>query len=128
MQQNCTCILYTWILSHFSFSYCSTTWSQTSSTLMQPLQNLYKQALKVMDKKPNSHHYCNIVKKNNLLTFENFLFMSNVGLVYKIIHDLAPQPLKQYVTISRPGSRLTRASPRVVLSFVLRHLDKTAFQ
>jgi len=32
--------------------------------------------------------------------------MSNVGLVYKIIHGLALQSLKQYVTISRPGSRL----------------------
>jgi len=97
------------VFSHFS--YCSTTWSQTNGTSMQPLKSLYKQALKVMDKKPNSHHYCNIVKKHNLLTFENFLFMSNVGLVYKIVNDLAPKPLKQYVTtISRAGSMLTRAS------------------
>lgn len=68
------------ILSHFS--YCSTTWSQTSLTLMQPLQSLYKQTLKVMDKKTNSHHYCNIFRKHKLLTFENFL--SNVKCWFSI--------------------------------------------
>jgi len=58
--------LYAMVFSHFS--YCSITWSQTNGTSMQPLKSLYKQALKVMDKKTNSHHYCNIVKKHNLLT------------------------------------------------------------
>lgn len=68
------------ILSHFS--YCSTTWSPTSLTLMQPLLSLYKQTLKVMDKKTNSHHYCNIFRKHKLLTFENFL--SNVKCWFSI--------------------------------------------
>lgn len=92
--------------------YYITTWSQTNVSSMQPLQSLYKQALKIMDKKPVSDHYCKIIKKYNLLTFEHFLLMANVGLLYKIIHNLAPPPFKQFVTIYSASSRLTRASTR----------------
>ena len=98
------------IFSHLS--YCSTTWSQSNITSQLPLHSLYKRALKTMDKKPISHHYCNIVKKHNLLTFDNLVFMAHVSLMYKITHNLAPQPLTQLVIkYNGTGSR-TRASTR----------------
>lgn len=97
------------IFSHFT--YCITSWSLSTNEAVQPLRSLYKQALKVLDKKPFSYHYCNIVKKYNLLTFENFIFFSNVSLMYKVFNNLAPPPLKKFVQKhNEVCERTTRAS------------------
>lgn len=99
------------ILSHFT--YCITNWSLSTNSALEPLQSLYKQALKILDKKPVSYHYCNIVKKYGLLTFEIFILFSNVTLVNKIFHDLAPHPLRMFVkSCEEAGPRTTRASSR----------------
>lgn len=105
--------LYMHVMIFSHLTYCITTWSLSTNTALQPLQSLYKQALKILDKKPVSYHYCKIVKKYKLLTFENFILFSNVSLVFKILHDLAPHPLKMFVKLcDEAGRRATRASYR----------------
>lgn len=52
--------VHTMIFPHLS--YCITTWSQAGVTTLQPVHIIYKQILKVLDKKPRNHHYCNILK------------------------------------------------------------------
>ena len=99
------------IFSHLT--YCIKNWTLSTNSALQPLQSLYKQALKILDKKPFSYHYCNIVKKYKLLTFDNFVVFSNVSLVYKILHNLAPQPLRKFVKpCEEAGIRTTQASSR----------------
>ena len=98
------------IFSHLS--YCSTSWSQASGTTLKPLCTLYKQAVKVLDKKTRNYHHCTIIKKYNLLTFDSFLCFADMCLMYKLTHDLAPPPLKQCVSFCRDNVRVTRASVR----------------
>uniref|UniRef100_A0A3B1IW78 Reverse transcriptase domain-containing protein n=1 Tax=Astyanax mexicanus TaxID=7994 RepID=A0A3B1IW78_ASTMX len=50
------------IFSHFN--YCITSWSRLVKAQKKPLEILYKQVIKVMDKKPRYHHHCAILKKN----------------------------------------------------------------
>lgn len=38
------------VMSHIN--YCLTTWSQTNTTALKPLETLYKQTIKILDKKP----------------------------------------------------------------------------
>ncbi len=47
------------IFSHLS--YCTTSWSQTSSTTLKPIVSLYKQAIKVMNQKPVRWHHCYVL-------------------------------------------------------------------
>ncbi|XP_061607052.1 small fragment nuclease isoform X1 [Phyllopteryx taeniolatus] len=53
--------LHSMILSHFN--YCITSWSQAGQNAKKPLEVLYKQVIKVMDKKPRHYHHCAIFKK-----------------------------------------------------------------
>ena len=101
--------LHSFILSHLA--YCVTSWSQAVKTAIKPLSTLYKQALKVLDKKPNSYHHCEVIKKHDLLTFENSLIMANLCLLYRILNGLVPPPLNKFVT-RNTGGRATRASTR----------------
>ncbi|XP_061653107.1 uncharacterized protein LOC133488791 isoform X2 [Phyllopteryx taeniolatus] len=50
--------LHSMILSHFN--YCITSWSQAGQNAKKPLEVLYKQVIKVMDKKPRHYHHCAI--------------------------------------------------------------------
>ncbi len=102
--------MHTMILPHLS--YCATSWSHTSITTLKPLYTIYKQAVKILAKKPRSYHHCNIIKNYKLLTFDNFLFFADVCLMYKLFHDLAPPPLKQCVTFCKDNIRQTRSSVR----------------
>ncbi len=55
--------MHSMIFSHIT--YCLTTWSQASNTSLKPILSLYKQTLKVLDKKTIHHtHHCDIKKKN----------------------------------------------------------------
>ena len=59
------------ILPHLT--YCLTSWTQACYTTLKPIKSVYKQALKVLDRKPNSHHHCYILRKHELLSWENLV-------------------------------------------------------
>ncbi|KAG5850349.1 hypothetical protein ANANG_G00081360, partial [Anguilla anguilla] len=86
------------ILSHFS--YCMSSWSQANKTALRPLKSLYKSALKIHDKKTRQYHHCHVLTKYNMLNLENFIMYSSVCLIFKIIHNAAPPPLRNFVTLS----------------------------
>lgn len=71
--------MHTMIFPHLS--YCATSWSHKSKTTLKPLYTIYKQAVKILDKKPRSYHHCNIIKNYKLLTFDNFLLFADVCLI-----------------------------------------------
>lgn len=96
------------ILSHIN--YCLTSWTQTSRTTLQPVERLYKQALKTLDKKSNYYHHCNILVKYGFLNWENMIKFANMLLAYKIFHGLAPPPLSEFIKQNQVTS--TRASAR----------------
>ena len=101
--------LHCMILSHLE--YCSIVWSCTGSTAITPLEQLYKKAIKVFDKKPQSHHHCRVLEKYNLFSFENFQIFKRICLIYRSLHGLAPPPLGEFV--KRRNSQLcTRAASR----------------
>lgn len=55
---------------------CITSCSQSGKTTPALLKTLYKQTLQVLDKRPASHHHCNISQKHKLDTFFSFLCVS----------------------------------------------------
>ena len=68
--------MHSMIFSHIS--YCITSLSQTGKTTLAPLQTLYKQTLKVLDKKPLKYHHCKIIQRHNLMIFDSFVFLADV--------------------------------------------------
>lgn len=83
------------IFSHLH--YYISCWSQASKTVLKPIEILFKQALRVFDRKSLNHHHCNVLSKYSLLSFENLILFSEVRLVFKIIHTAAaPPPLKNF--------------------------------
>ena len=77
---------------------------------MRPLESLYKNALKIHDKKTCQYYNCKILDKHNFLNFENCIVYANVHLMFKIIHNAAPPPLRNFVTLgSEFSARATRA-------------------
>ena len=97
---------------HSHISYCLTSWSQANHTTLKPLQSLYKQTLKVLDKKPRQFHHCAILRKHNLLIWENMIKHKNACLFYKIIHGMAPPPLRELVNVRTNPHRITRGVTR----------------
>jgi len=102
--------MHSMILSHFT--YCLTSWSQANSTILKPLQSLYKQTLKVLDKKPKHFHHCTILLKYNILSWENLTKFINCCQVYKILHGMAPPPLGDFVKLRVTTHRITREVSR----------------
>ncbi len=49
--------------------------SQASTTVLKSIESIYKQTLKIFDQRTNSYHYCNIVKKHDLLSFDNVKYI-----------------------------------------------------
>ena len=98
------------IFSHIT--YCFTTWSQTNTTNLKPIESLYKQTLKTLDQKPNRYHHCHIVKKYNLFSFDSFRVFMDVCLIFKILNGFAPPPLNRFVKRNDSGDRTTRATTR----------------
>uniref|UniRef100_A0A8C7CP59 Reverse transcriptase domain-containing protein n=1 Tax=Oncorhynchus kisutch TaxID=8019 RepID=A0A8C7CP59_ONCKI len=100
------------ILPHLT--YCLTSWAQACCTKLKPIQSVYKQALKVLDRKPNSHHHCHILRKHELLSWENLVQYTDACLVFKILNGLAPPPLNIFVKQKTQtyGSRSTRSAMR----------------
>ena len=66
------------IFSHLS--YCIPSWLQASTTTMKPIVSIYKQAIKIMEQKTIKWHHCRILRKHNLLTFENVIKLSILRL------------------------------------------------
>lgn len=52
---------YSMIISHMD--YCLTSWSLACPTTLKTIENIYKRSLKLLDKKPTSHHHCHVLKK-----------------------------------------------------------------
>ena len=107
--QTAKLFMHAMIFSHLS--YCITSWSQASSTALKPIFSIYKQTIKVMDRKPMRWHHCGILKKHNLFTFDNFINFSNLQLFFKCVNNHV-SPLLSELAIRRQSSRRanTRAS------------------
>lgn len=102
--------MHSMIIPHIT--YCMTIWSQANNTSCKPLLSLYKKTLKVLDRKPINHHHCHVLKKYKLLSFENWIRFTNLCLMYKIQHELAPRVLNQFVNIVPNTHRSTRSATR----------------
>ena len=96
------------ILSHLS--YCATVWGQASQTTVKPIISLYKQALKIMDRKPTMWHHCLIVQKYKLLNFDSFIKFSFLKLTFKCANNLAPAVLCPFVTKTNTRRVATRGA------------------
>ncbi len=101
--------MHSMIISHIT--YCLTTWSQASITTLKPLEFLYKQSLKTLDKKSVQFHHCSILKKYNLLSWDNLIKYVHICLLFKTMHSLS-SPLKQFVNIRTTAHRSTRGGER----------------
>jgi len=102
--------LHSMILSHME--YCCTSWTLTGMKTFKSIELLYKNALKVLDKKPMSFHICKILQKHNILSIENLIFFKYAGFVYKVLHGLAPPPLLDFFKLNTNSGARTRASVR----------------
>ena len=102
--------LFSLILSHIN--YCLPTWSIANSTTLSPVMSLYKQAVKVLDKKPIRFHHCSVLEKHRLLSWDNLVFFKNCCLMYKIRNNLAPPPLTNIVKFRSPTTGKTRGAAR----------------
>ncbi len=86
-------------------------WSQVNKKPWKPIQVPLKQALKVFDRTSLSYHHCYILSKHSLFSFENLILFSEVQLVFRIIHDASPPPLKSFFQLwSEQMSRTSRCA------------------
>ena len=79
---------------------------------LKPLQSLYKQVIKRLDKKPNRSHHCPILKKDNMLSWDNMIKYANMCLMYKVINNLTSPPLKEFVQVRTSAYHSTRSAER----------------
>ncbi len=87
--------MHSMIISHIT--YCLTTWSQ--------------QSLKTLDKKSVQFHHCSILKKYNLLSWDNLIKYVHICLLFKTMYSLS-SPLKQFVNIRTTAHRSTRGGEK----------------
>ena len=98
-------------------NYCLTNWSQANLSTLKPLESQYKQAIKIQDKKTKLFHHWSILKKYQLLSWEDLPKYFNVCLVFKVTHNLAPPPVAEYINRRTGSDRVTRGSLRVIVLF-----------
>lgn len=84
---------------HSHITYCITSWLQANKMTLKGLETLFKQSLKNLDNKPNRYHHCNILSKCKVISWDNLIKYANLCLAFKIVHCLAPPPLKQYIKL-----------------------------
>ena len=66
-------------------NYCLTNWSQANLSTLKPLGSQYKhKAIKILDKKTKLFHHCSILKKYQLLSWEDLQKYFNVCCVFKV--------------------------------------------
>lgn len=80
------------IFTHIT--YCYTTWSHTTESILKPLKSLFKKTLKILDRKPIHFHHCNILSKYNILHLDRCL---DVCLIFKVLNGLALSPLRDFI-------------------------------
>lgn len=90
-------------------SYCVTSWPPVQ---LSNLYSLYHQALKVLDRQPNTHHHCYCIRHHNLLSWDNLIKFTDGCLVYKILHGLAPPPFSAFIKQKTTDDRETRSEAR----------------
>lgn len=98
------------ILSHIEYYF--TNWSCTGTTFLKPIEQLYKSALKVFDRKPYSYHHCYILRKYNFLNFSNLKIFKQANIFYKTLHGLSPPPLREFIKRKPDRGISTRATIR----------------
>ena len=98
------------ILSHIE--YCFTNWSCTGITILKPIEQLYKSALKVFDRKPHSYHHCNILQRYSFLSFANFRVFKQASIIYKTLNGLCPPPLGEFIQRKPDRGISTRSATR----------------
>ena len=103
--------MHSMIFSHLS--YCITSWSQASPSKLKPIFSIYKQAIKIMDKKPMRWHHCDVLRKHKLLGFESFIDFNYITLVYKCLNNhVSPSFSKLVSRRQSPHRANTRATVR----------------
>lgn len=98
------------IISHLM--YCMTIWTHAKSTTMKPILSLYKQALKVLDRKPHTYHHCHILSKYRILSWENLTKYTDACLLFKVLNGKARPPLSTFVKQKTSRNRSTRSTQR----------------
>ncbi len=91
-------------------TYCITSRALACKSTLKPVEIAYKQASKILDKKSNMCHHCNILKKHELLNWKNVRKYADSILVYKIFIGLVLPPLQEF--IKKNPNRSTRADSR----------------
>uniref|UniRef100_A0A8C8E3R6 Reverse transcriptase domain-containing protein n=1 Tax=Oryzias sinensis TaxID=183150 RepID=A0A8C8E3R6_9TELE len=125
--QSAKMYMHSMIFSHIT--YCLSVWSQACNTSLKPVQTLYKQTVKTLDKKPNIFHHCTILQKHGLLSWENMVKFSNLCLMYKILHGLSSPPLHQFINIRTADHSRTRSAVKgdCIIPFRKSVFGQTAF-
>ncbi len=95
-----------------NLTYCLTSWTHAKNTTLKPILSLYKQALKVPDRKPNTHHHCHLLRKYKILTWENLTNYTDACLLFKILNGMAPPPPSAFVKQKTSDNRSTRSAQR----------------
>ena len=102
--------LHSMIFSHIE--YCFTNWCFANETVLEPVKQLFKKAIKVLDKKPYSYHHCTVLDKYHLLNFDNFKTFKSLCAVYKCMNGLVLPPMGQFINRKRETGYSTRSDSR----------------
>uniref|UniRef100_A0A8C6V2B9 Reverse transcriptase domain-containing protein n=1 Tax=Neogobius melanostomus TaxID=47308 RepID=A0A8C6V2B9_9GOBI len=100
-------------------------WSQANKSTIKPLESLYKQALRILDRKSRQYHHCQILTKYKMLNFECIVRSANLKLLFKIVNNVAPPPLKRFVQLT--SDQMVRTTRSTVNGQCTIPKRKTAF-
>lgn len=120
--------LHSMILSHFN--YCLTSWSPAGQSAKKTLEVLYKQAIKVMTKKTQALlSLCNLKNIYSLSNWDSLHTFADLNLIYKVLHNLAPDPLAEFIGQRNSSEHVTPGSVRGGCSIPLHRstLSKSAW-
>ena len=73
---------------------------------------LLTHSVKILDRKPLHFHYCNVLKKFNILDLDSYQIFMDVCLIFKVLNALAPPPLNTFIQRKNNEGRRTRALTR----------------
>lgn len=79
---------------------------------MKPTLSLYKQAYKVLDRKSNTYHHCDILGKYDILSWKNLTKYTDACLMFMILNGKAPPPLSIFIKKFNSNNRSTRSAQR----------------
>ena len=60
----------------------------------------------------NRSHHCTILNNHKLLSWEDVIKYKNICLVFKILHNTAPPPLKSFIIQRNSSNQITRSATR----------------